>query len=151
MTMPTVGVLTLELHIEDAHSLKDKRHTVKSLKDRLRSKFNVAVAEIDYQDLWQRSLVSAVTVSGDHAHAEQVLQLVEREAAHLLGGVLVGTTSSGLNEGYFKQLVAMRSRQQRTAEELRALQAVAEHDGEKIQALVRVAEQRLKAMENRRK
>ena len=50
------------------------------------------MAEIDYQDLWQRSLVSAVTVSGDHAHAEQVLQLVEREAAHLLGGVLVGTT-----------------------------------------------------------
>jgi uncharacterized protein YlxP (DUF503 family) len=90
--MPTVGVLTLELHLEDSHSLKDKRHTVKSLKDRLRSKFNVAVAEIDYQDVWQRSLVSAVTVSGDHAHAEEVLQRVEREAAHILGGVLVGTT-----------------------------------------------------------
>ncbi len=90
--MPTVGVLTLELHLEDSHSLKDKRHTVKSLKDRLRAKFNVAVAEIDYQDTWQRALVSAVTVSGDHSHAEQVLQLVEREAAHILGGVLVGTT-----------------------------------------------------------
>ena len=90
--MPTVGVLTLELHIEGAHSLKDKRHTVKSLKDRLRSKFNVAVAEIDYQDLWQRSLVSAVTVSGDHAHAEEVLQRVEREAANLLGGTLVGSS-----------------------------------------------------------
>ncbi|MGD0131457.1 MAG: DUF503 domain-containing protein [Bryobacteraceae bacterium] len=90
--MPTVGVLTLELHIEGAHSLKEKRHTVKSLKDRLRSKFNVAVAEIDYHDIWQRSLVSAVTVSGDHSHAEQVLQSVEREAAHLLGGALVGTT-----------------------------------------------------------
>jgi len=90
--MPSVGVLTLELHLDGAHSLKDKRHTVKSLKDRLRAKFNVAVAEIDYQDLWQRSLVSAVTVSGDHAHAEQTLQLVEREAANLLGGVLVGTS-----------------------------------------------------------
>jgi uncharacterized protein len=90
--MPTVGVLTLELHLEDAQSLKDKRHTVKSLKDRLRAKFNVAVAEIDYQDTWQRSLVSAVTVSGDHAHAEQTLQLVEREATHILGGVLVGST-----------------------------------------------------------
>ena len=89
--MPSIGVLTLELRLDDAHSLKDKRHTVKSLKDRLRSKFNVAVSEIDYQDLWQRSLVSAVTVSGDHAHAEQVLQLVEREAAHLLGGVLVSS------------------------------------------------------------
>jgi len=90
--MPSVGILTLELRLDDAHSLKDKRHTVKSLKDRLRNKFNVAVSEIDYQDLWQRSLISAVTVSGDHSHAEQVLQLVEREAASLLGPVLVGVT-----------------------------------------------------------
>jgi uncharacterized protein len=89
--MPSVGVLTLELHIEGAQSLKDKRHTVKSLKDRLRSKFNVAVAEIDYQDLWQRALVAAVTVSSDRTRAEQVLQLVEREAANLLGGMLVST------------------------------------------------------------
>ena len=84
--------LTLELRLDGAHSLKDKRHTVKGLKDRLRSRFNVAVAEIDYQDTWQRSLVSAVTVSGDHQRAEQTLQLVEREAASILGGVLVGTT-----------------------------------------------------------
>jgi len=90
--MPSVGVLTLELHLPESHSLKDKRHTVKSLKDRLRSRFNVAVAEIGYQDIWQRSLISAVTVSGDHAHAEQVLQSVEREAAHLLGGALVEAT-----------------------------------------------------------
>jgi uncharacterized protein YlxP (DUF503 family) len=89
--MPSVGVLTLELHIEGAQSLKDKRHTVKSLKDRLRGKFNVAVAEIDYQDLWQRALIAAVTVSSDRTRAEQVLQLVEREAANLLGGMLVGT------------------------------------------------------------
>ena len=88
--MPTVGVLTLELRLDDAHSLKDKRHTVKSLKDRLRAKFNVAVAEIDYQDLWQRGLVAAVTISSERTHAEQVLQSVEREAAAVLGGILVG-------------------------------------------------------------
>ena len=90
--MPSIGVLTLELQLSDAHSLKDKRHTVKSLKDRLRSKFNVAVAEIAYQDLWQRSLISAVTVSPDRARAEQVLQSVEREAVGLLGGTLVSTS-----------------------------------------------------------
>jgi uncharacterized protein YlxP (DUF503 family) len=90
--MPSVGILTLELRLPDAHSLKDKRHTVKSLKDRLRSRFNVAVAEIDYQDLWQRALISAVTVSGTHAHAEQTLQLVERDAASLLGPALVDVT-----------------------------------------------------------
>jgi uncharacterized protein YlxP (DUF503 family) len=90
--MPTVGVLTLELHLDDSHSLKDKRHTVKGLKDRLRNKFNVAVAEIGYQDLWQRALVSAVTVSSDHTRAEQTLQSVEREAAAILGGLLVAAT-----------------------------------------------------------
>jgi uncharacterized protein YlxP (DUF503 family) len=87
--MPTIGVLTMELHIEGAHSLKEKRHVVKSLKDRLRNKFNVAVSEIDLHDVWQRSVVAAVTVSNDHTHAESVLQSVEREAAHLLGGMLV--------------------------------------------------------------
>lgn len=90
--MPTVGVLTMELRLDESHSLKDKRHTVKSLKDRLRARFNVAVAEIGFEELWQRSLISAVTVSNDHAHAEQVLQSVEREAAGLLGAALVQTT-----------------------------------------------------------
>ena len=90
--MPCVGVLTLELRLDDSHSLKDKRHTVKSLKDRLRGKFNVAVAETDFQDLWQRAAISAVTVSPDHGRAERVLQLVEREAAGLLGPMLVGAT-----------------------------------------------------------
>lgn len=89
--MPSIGILNLELRLPESHSLKDKRHVVKGLKDRLRGKFNVAVAEIDFQDLWQRALISAVTVSADHGHAEQVLQAVEREAASLLGGVLVGT------------------------------------------------------------
>ena len=76
--------------MENSHSLKDKRHVVKGLKDRLRHKFNVSVAEIDYQDLWQRALVAAVTVAPDHAHCERVLQTVEREAAEMLGPQLVG-------------------------------------------------------------
>ena len=88
--MAAVGVLTLEIRVENSHSLKDKRHVVKSLKDRLRHKFNVAVAEIDYQDLWQRALIAVVTVSAAQAHGELVLQTVEREAAELLGPQLVG-------------------------------------------------------------
>ena len=63
--MASVGVLTLELRLENSHSLKDKRHVVRSLQERLRNKFNVAVAEIDYQDLWQRAALAAVTVSSD--------------------------------------------------------------------------------------
>ena len=90
--MPVVGVITFELSIEDAHSLKDKRHYVKGLKDRLRAKFNVAVAEIDHQDSWQRGVVACVTVSSDRQFAEKVLQAAEREAAAFLGGILVDAT-----------------------------------------------------------
>ena len=90
--MPAIGVLTLELHIVGAHSLKEKRHVVKSLKDRLRSRHNVSVSEIDYQDVWQRSLVSAVIVSASRPHAEAVLRSVEDDAASILGGMLVSTT-----------------------------------------------------------
>jgi len=87
--MPSIGVLTLELRIEESHSLKEKRHVVQSLKERLRHKFNVAVAEIDHQDAWQRSTLAAVTVASDHVHAERVLQSVEDEAAALAGPSLV--------------------------------------------------------------
>ena len=88
--MAAIGVLTLEIRVENSHSLKEKRHVVKGLKDRLRHKFNVSVAEIDYQDLWQRALVAVATVSSDRAHGELVLQAVEREAAELLGPQLTG-------------------------------------------------------------
>jgi len=87
--MPSVGVLTLELRLPEARSLKDKRHVVQGLKERLRHKFNVAVAEIDCQDLWQRAVVAAVTVSADRAYAAQLLEAVENEAAALLGAALV--------------------------------------------------------------
>lgn len=89
--MPSIGVLTLEIHVEESHSLKEKRHVVKSLKDRLRERFNVSVAEIDYLDSWQSSVIAAVTVSKDRVHAEQVLQAVEAHAASVLGGALTGT------------------------------------------------------------
>ena len=52
-----VGLLALEIHLPDAHSLKDKRQVVRKLKERLRARFNVAVAELDHQDLWQRATV----------------------------------------------------------------------------------------------
>ena len=89
--MACVGVLTLELRLENSFSLKDKRQVVRSLKDRLRRKFNVAVAEIDYQELWQRAALAAVTVSSDHNYAEKLLQSVEQEAASLLGSELAAT------------------------------------------------------------
>ncbi len=87
--MAAVGVLTFELRLEHSHSLKDKRQVVKSLKDRLRSRFNVAVAEIGEQEMWQRAVVAAVTVSGDQKAAEETLQRVEDDASGILGEMLV--------------------------------------------------------------
>ncbi|MGA2483758.1 MAG: DUF503 domain-containing protein [Candidatus Acidiferrales bacterium] len=85
-----VGLLTLELHIPDAQSLKDKRQIVRSLKDRLRGRFNVAVAELDHQDTWQRSIVGVVTLSNEESHVEESLQHILAEADRLLGPVLIG-------------------------------------------------------------
>lgn len=87
--MASLGVLTLELHIPEARSLKDKRHWVKGLKDRLRNRHNVAVAEIDFQDVLTRGLVAAVTVSNSRAHCEQMLEAAERSAADFLGPLLI--------------------------------------------------------------
>ena len=87
--MAAIGVLTLELRLESSHSLKEKRHVVQSLKDRLRHKFNVSVAEIDHQDLWQRSTIAAVTVSSARENAEKVLRSVEEETVGMVGSALV--------------------------------------------------------------
>lgn len=87
--MAAVGVLTLELRIEHAHSLKEKRHVVKSLKEKLRGKFNVSVAEIDDMDLHNSAVLAVATVSSSRPFAQKVLQAVEREAATLVGPMLV--------------------------------------------------------------
>ena len=84
-----VGLLTLELHIPDAQSLKDKRHVLRSLKDKLRRDFNVAVAELEHQDTWQRSVVGIVTISNEEKHLREVLQNVLDEADRILGSFLV--------------------------------------------------------------
>jgi len=84
-----IGLLTLEIHIPDARSLKDKRQVIRSLKDRLRGQFNVAVAELEHHDLWQRSVVGVVTLSNDGQHLEQSLQAVFAESERLLGPDLV--------------------------------------------------------------
>ena len=94
--MAVIGVLTLDIHVESSHSLKEKRHVVKGLKDRLRERFNVSVAEIDFLDSWQNAVIAAVTVSNDRVHAEQTLQAAEAHAASVLGGALAGSNMEWL-------------------------------------------------------
>lgn len=84
-----IGFLTLEIQISDAQSLKDKRQVLRRLKDRLRANFNVAVAELAYQDLWQRSRIGVVSLSGDSKHLEESFAAILAESERILGRDLV--------------------------------------------------------------
>lgn len=78
-----IAFLTIELRIESAQSLKDKRQVTRSLKDRLRANFNVAVAEVDYTDLWQRATIGVVSISDSQDYLEGLMRNVEREATKI--------------------------------------------------------------------
>ena len=71
-----VGVCTVELFIPDGQSLKSKRQVLSSLKDRLRDKFNVSVAEVGEQDLWQKAVLGVACVANEKAYVNQVLDQV---------------------------------------------------------------------------
>jgi uncharacterized protein YlxP (DUF503 family) len=90
--MAVVGALSLELRIDHAHSLKEKRHVVRSLKERLRGKFNVTVSEIEDQELHNSAVIAAAVVSPSRDFASQILRAVEDEAESQLGPMLVRST-----------------------------------------------------------
>ncbi|MGA1875624.1 MAG: DUF503 domain-containing protein [bacterium] len=71
-----VGVCRVELYIPEANSLKTKRKVIKSLKDRIRQKFNVSVAEIELQDLWQRTVLGVAAISNDKKQIDAALNKV---------------------------------------------------------------------------
>jgi len=75
-----VALPTLELDIEHAQSLKDKRQVVRSLKDRLRTRANVAVAELDASGLWNRATIGVVSVSDSRSYLDGLMMSVERHA-----------------------------------------------------------------------
>jgi len=75
-----IGLLTLELHFPGARSLKDKRQALRSLETRLRSRLNVAVAEVQHQDLWQRASLAIVSINTDGTHLESTLAEASRMA-----------------------------------------------------------------------
>lgn len=67
-----VGLCTVELFIPGSQSLKDKRQVLLSLKDRLREKFNLSVAEVDGQDLWQKAVLGLACVANERRYVNQV-------------------------------------------------------------------------------
>jgi uncharacterized protein YlxP (DUF503 family) len=73
-----VGLANIDIHIPESGSLKNKRHFLKGIKDRLRNKFNVSVAEVGHNDLWQRTTIGVSVVANDKRFANRVLsQVVE--------------------------------------------------------------------------
>lgn len=72
----TIGLLELDLLIPGANSLKDKRRAIKSLKDRLRARYNCSVAETGQQDTWRRSRIAVCIVSNDVRHVNSQLSSI---------------------------------------------------------------------------
>ncbi len=85
---PHVGVLLVFLHIPQAQSLKDKRMVVRSIKDKVRARHNVSVAELDGQDKWQTATLGFAAINHDRHYLDgqlnDVLSLIERHAAGAL-------------------------------------------------------------------
>jgi uncharacterized protein YlxP (DUF503 family) len=85
-----IGHLSVELHIPGARSLKEKRMVLRGIKDRVK-KFNVAVAEVAFHDLWQRAGLSVVTVATDEQHADRELAAVVSEIERVEPGLIART------------------------------------------------------------
>jgi len=78
-----IAFLTIELQIEAAQSLKDKRQVVRSLKDRLRASFNISIAELEASNIWNRATIGVVSVSDSRDYLDGLMKNVERAATRI--------------------------------------------------------------------
>ena len=84
-----VGIVRIELHLPGSTSLKDKRSIVRGLKDRIRERVHAAVAEVEFQDLWQCAALGVSVVSGESHHVQEMLQSVRRLVEGTYGAELI--------------------------------------------------------------
>jgi len=84
-----IGLLTLEIYMPYSHSLKEKRKTLNKIKDRLKKKFNIALAELDYLNKWQRSKIGVVTLNSQKSMVEKVFQKIIRELEENIDGEIL--------------------------------------------------------------
>ncbi|MBI4445821.1 MAG: DUF503 domain-containing protein [Acidobacteria bacterium] len=80
---------SLEIHLPYSHSLKEKRSILHKAQDRLRSRFNFSISELDHQELWQRARLGAVSIGPDRKRLEQISEDFIRESERILGPDLV--------------------------------------------------------------
>lgn len=78
-----VAVLTLEIRIENAHSLKDRRQVVRSLKEKLQHGFNVSVAEMDEAVTWQSATIGVAAISGSRDYLSGLMKQLEDAAVRI--------------------------------------------------------------------
>jgi uncharacterized protein YlxP (DUF503 family) len=81
-----VGVLRLTLHLPSPGSLKSKRHLIRSAIDRVKARFNVSIAEVGENDLWQRSVIGVTAVGNDHGFVNETLDKVADFVRSMHGG-----------------------------------------------------------------
>ena len=82
-TKMVVGVLRLTLVIPGARSLKEKRHALRKVVDRVRARYNVGIAEVGENDVWQRAVIGVAVVANDHSFVNEVLDKVVRDVEML--------------------------------------------------------------------
>jgi len=78
-----VAVLTLEIRIENAHSLKDRRQVVRSLKEKLQNGFNISIAELDEAVTWQSATIGVAAISGSRDYLAGLMKQVEDAAVRI--------------------------------------------------------------------
>ena len=92
MSAARVALGMMELHLPDVDSLKGKRHVLKGLKERVRARFEVSVAEVGHQDLWQRATLALAYVSSDARHANEVVSKAMDFIEDHIQGMVLDTT-----------------------------------------------------------
>lgn len=85
----TIGLCTLEFHLPSSRNLKQKRRFLNSLRTKICTKYNVALAEVDCQDLWQRAVLGVVSISNDRQVLDSTFQKILREAESRTDAVLI--------------------------------------------------------------
>lgn len=84
-----IGLLTLEIYLPYSHSLKEKRKTLNRIKDRLKKKFNIAFAELEYQNKWQRSKIGLVTINAQKRMIENMFYAIVRDIEEIIEGEIL--------------------------------------------------------------
>jgi uncharacterized protein YlxP (DUF503 family) len=86
-----IGYLSFEIYLPYSHSLKEKRKRLESIKNRLKHKYNVAFAELDFQNKWQRSRIGIVTLNNQQIVIDKMFQRILREVEENIDGEILKT------------------------------------------------------------